>query len=124
MTYLGQIELLSWGFQPKYKFRLGENSENYSLGNRFDAAAWGAIKVSDLLSFSTSLSYYNIGEIEGSDERLNPMMMPLFNSNNSGRSQLDIGFGSNLYISKGSLKNLRLEPRSNFRSIRTSTEFR
>ena len=107
LTYLGQSNLLSWGFQPKYKFRIGENRENYSLGNRFDAAAWGAIKISDMLSFSTSFSYVSIGEIEGSDERLNPMMMPLFNSNNSGRRQLDIGFGSNLYISKGSLKNLR-----------------
>lgn len=63
--------------------------------------------MSDLLSFSTSLSYFNLSEIEGSDARLNPMMMPLFNTNNSGRSQLDAGLGSNLYISKGSLKNLR-----------------
>lgn len=107
ITYLGQSNLLSWGFQPKYKFRIGDNAENYSLGNRFDAVAWGAIKMSDLLSFSTSLSYFNLGEIEGSDARLNPMMMPLFNTNNSGRSQLDVGLGSNLYISKGSLKNLR-----------------
>ncbi len=107
LTYLGQSDLLSWGFQPKYKFRIGENSESYSLGNRFDAVVWGAVKVSELLSFSTSLSYFDVQEIDGADERLNPMMMPLFNSINSGRSQLDIGFGSNLYISKGSLKNLR-----------------
>ncbi|MGB8704898.1 MAG: transporter, partial [Gillisia sp.] len=97
VTYLGQSNVLSWGFQPKYKFRIGENSENYTLGNRFDAVAWGAVKVSKLLSFSTSLSYYNIAEIKGSDDRLNPTMMPLFNTVNSGRSQLDVGFGSNVY---------------------------
>ena len=107
VTYLGQSNVLSWGFQPKYKFRIGENSENYTLGNRFDAVAWGAVKVSKLLSFSTSLSYYNIAEIKGSDDRLNPTMMPLFNTDNSGRSQLDVGFGSNVYIFSGSLKNLR-----------------
>ncbi len=106
-TYLGQSDVLSWGFQPKYKFRIGENDENYSLGNRFDAVAWGAVKVSKLLSLSTSLNYSNLGKIQGSDQRMNPMMMPLFNTENSGRSQLDIGFGSNIYIFSGSLKNLR-----------------
>jgi len=48
-----------------------------------------------------------LGKIQGSDQRMNPMMMPLFNTENSGRSQLDIGFGSNIYIFSGSLKNLR-----------------
>ena len=106
-TYLGQSDVLSWGFQPKYKIRIGKNSENYSLGNRFDAVAWGAVKISKLLSLSTSLSYFNLEKIKGSDQRMNSMMMPLFNSENSGRSQLDIGFGSNIYIFSGSLKNLR-----------------
>ena len=38
---------------------------------------------------------------------MNPMMMPLFNTSNSGRSQLDIGVGTNYLITNGSLKNLR-----------------
>ena len=107
LTYVGQSDNFSWGFQPKYKFRIGENSEDYSLGNQFDAVAWGAIKVSDLISFSTSMTYFNLGSIEGADSNLNPMMMPLFDSTNSGRSQLDVGIGSNFYIPSGTLKNLR-----------------
>ena len=38
---------------------------------------------------------------------MNPGMMPLFNTENSGRNQTDAGIGINFYIPKGSLKNLR-----------------
>lgn len=107
-TYLGQSDALSWGTQVLYKMRLGENEENYTFGNRFDATAWGAVKVSKLLSFSTSLSYANIGEIEGEDADLNPMMMPLFNSANSGRNQLDVGLGANFAFPATMIKGLRL----------------
>ena len=108
LTYLGQLDKLSWGAQTKYKFRLGENSENYTFGNRFDVVGWGASKVSDYFSFSTSLSYFDTQKIDGVDADLNPMMMPLFNTDNSGRSQLDVGIGTNFFVPKGSLKDLRI----------------
>ena len=108
LTYLGQSDKFSWGAQSMYKFRLGENSENYTFGNRFDIVGWGAIKVSDYFSFSTSLSYFDTQKIDGVDADLNPMMMPLFNTDNSGRSQLDVGIGTNFFVPKGSLKNLRI----------------
>lgn len=106
-TYLGQSNVVSWGLQTQYKLRLGENSANYSLGNQFDLLGWGAAKVSDYLSFSTSLTYKNVGKIDGADVDMNPMMMPLFNVQNSGRSQVELGIGSNFLIPSGSLKNLR-----------------
>lgn len=108
LTYIGQSDKFSWGAQSKYKFRLGENSENYTFGNRFDIVGWGAIKVSDYISFSTSLSYFDTQKIDGVDADLNPMMMTLFNTANSGRSQLDVGLGTNFFVPKGSLKNLRI----------------
>jgi len=108
LTYLGQSDKLSWGAQSKYKFRLGDNSEDYTFGNRFDIVGWGAIKVSDYFSFSTSLSYYDTQKIDGVDADLNPMMMTLFNTANSGRSQLDVGIGTNFFVPKESLKNLRI----------------
>jgi hypothetical protein len=108
LTYLGQTDKLSWGAQSKYKFRLGVNSENYTFGNRFDLVGWGAIKVSDYFSFSTSLSYFVTQKIDGGDADLNPMMMPLFNTVNSGRSQLDMSIGTNFFVPKGSLKDLRI----------------
>ena len=108
LTYLGQSDLFSWGAQSIYKFRIGENSKNYRFGNHFDLVAWGSIKVSDYLSFSTSLSYFDSQKINGLDKELNIMMMPLFNTANSGRTQIDVGFGTNFLIPEGFFKNLRL----------------
>lgn len=108
LTYLGQSDKFSWGAQSIYKVRIGENSENYTLGNRFDVVGWGAIKLSKSFSLSTSLSYYDTQKIDGVDADLNPLMMPLFNTINSGRSQIDVGLGTNFLIPKGSFKNLRL----------------
>ncbi|WP_051201432.1 hypothetical protein [Christiangramia portivictoriae] len=54
------------------------------------------------------MSYFDQQEIDGVDGKMNPMMMPLFDTANSGRSQLDLGIGSNFYVPAGRLKNLRL----------------
>lgn len=106
-TYLGQADTFSWGAQTLYKVRLGDNSENYSFGNKFDLKGWFAYKLSKNVSVSASASYMHIGSINGSDADLNPMMMPLFNSANSGRNQLDLGLGANYYVAEGAFKNLR-----------------
>ncbi len=108
LTYLGQSDRFSWGAQSTYKLRLGENSETYTFGDRLNLVGWGAIKATNNLSFSTSLRYFDVQEIEGADPDLNPMMMPLFSTVNSGRSQLDVGFGVNFYVPKGSFKDVRI----------------
>ena len=107
-TYLSQWNQFSLGVQSTYRFRLGTNSKNYSLGNRFDFVGWGALKATDFLSVSTSISYFNLGEINGKDSDLNPMMMPLFNTLNSRRSQWDFGIGANVLFLNETLKNLRI----------------
>lgn len=107
-TYLSQWDQFSLGVQSTYRFRLGTNSQNYSLGNRFDFVGWGALKATDYLSVSTSVSYFNLGEINGKDSDLNPLMMPLFNKVNSGRSQWDLGIGANVLFLNEALKNLRI----------------
>ena len=107
VTYLGQSDKFSWGAQLKQMLRLGENSETYRLGNQFRAGSWAAIKLNKNFSFSGSLRYTNLSRIKGADKDMNPGMMPLFNTENSGRNQTDAGIGINFYIPKGSLKNLR-----------------
>ena len=107
-TYLGQTSHFSWGVQTSYKFRMSDNAENYRFGNTLNAVTWGAVKVSRALSFSTSITYNDSEQIEGADARLNPAVMPLFNTQNSGRRQLDAGVGVNVYLPKKILENLRL----------------
>ena len=108
ITYLGQKARYSWGAQTKNTFRVYENSEKYRLGNQFSVVGWGAIKASNYISLSGSIRYTNTQSIKGKDADLNPMMMPLFNTANSGREQIDTGIGINFYIPKGPWKNLRL----------------
>lgn len=107
-TYLNNAPRFSWGVQASYLYRIGENSSNYTFGNKLDLVSWGALMISDFMSLSGSLSYYANGRIKGNDPDLNPMMMPLFNTVNSGRDQLDLGIGSNFYLPLGHSNDLRL----------------
>ena len=104
-TYLDQGNKSSWGIQSVFDFKLGENAEGYTRGNRFNFISWYSLKLTKNISISSSLSYSKITKIKGKDPDLNPMMMPLFNTLNSGRTQFDLGLGTNLYFPK--LKGIR-----------------
>lgn len=108
LTYLGQSSVLSWGWQSRYKIRTGENDNGYRLGNTFETTGWGSVKLTQMWSLATSLKYISQSKIVGKYAALNPMMMPLFDANNSGGKQLSLGFSTNVYFSKGALKNFRL----------------
>lgn len=108
ITYRGSSGLFAWGGQSLYKLRLGKNSENYRLGDQFELIGWGSVMASESISISTSLSYIDVQKIEGSDQDLNPMMMPLFDVVNSGRSQINAGIGANFYVLNGVFKSLRI----------------
>lgn len=98
LTYTGKKGIFGWGIQSMFTFRVGINDRGYGLGEKAEATAWGSVKAADFISFSTRLKYTFIGGIAGADEEMNAMMMPLFDTNNSGRKQLDLNFGSNLVI--------------------------
>lgn len=114
ITYLGQSDKLSWGAQTSYKTRLGENDEEYSLGDVYNFTSWAAVKASNNISISARINYTKLGEIDGADADMNPMMMPLFNTANSGRSDMDLGIGMNYFIAEGAFKNLRFGAEINF----------
>lgn len=107
LTYLGQSNSFSWGAQGTYTYRVGENDRNFSYGNNFNITGWGAYKATNWLSFSGRLQFMSEGSLAGSASDWNPGLMPLFDIQNSGRSQLDAGVGLNLYVASGSFKNLR-----------------
>ena len=75
LTYLAQNDNVSFGSQIKGVFRLGENSNDYRLGNRYSLNNWVALKVTDWLSFSARIEGAIIGEINGANPVLNPNMV-------------------------------------------------
>lgn len=107
-TYLGQIARFSWGAQGIYKLRSGENEESYLWGNRLDLTGWASVRTSNAFSFSGRAKYWKQIGITGADPDLDPLLMPLSDVANSGRSQIDLSIGSNFYITSGAFQNLRL----------------
>jgi hypothetical protein len=112
ITYLAQTENYSYGAQLGGILRIGENDQDYTLGNRFEAALWGARKITDSLSASAKFDYSSQSEIDGSDSRLDTrnMMMasPGFQTGSQGRDITTFGLGLNYYFQNNGLSGHRL----------------
>jgi len=108
ITYLGESDDWSWGAQASAVVRLGENSNHYTLGNRYDLTGWGARKLGDQFSASLRLNGYDLDNIHGSDPELNPSFVPTADPNNQGRTELDLLAGINWYGRDGWARGQRL----------------
>ncbi len=108
ITYLGQTDDWSWGTQIVGTLRLGENSNSYKFGDEVMLTAWGAKKWSDWASTSLRIKGRNWGNISGKDSRLNPNLVPTADTTRRGGTQIDIGFGLNLFVPEGDLRTGRL----------------
>jgi len=116
ITYLGQTENYSYGAQLGGILRIGENDQDYTLGNRFEAALWGASKITDSLSASAKFDYSSQSEIDGSDARLKmrremmggTMDSPTFDPKSQGRDITTFGLGLNYYFQNNGLSGHRL----------------
>jgi len=107
ITYLGQTKNWSWGSQAIATLRLGDNSNDYRLGDQLMLTGWAAYNWTDWLSTSIRLNGQTWGNIDGADSRLNPMMIPTADPDRRGGTQLNLGFGVNLYAPSGNLKGSR-----------------
>ena len=112
ITYLAQTKNYSYGAQLGGILRIGENDQDYTLGNKFEAALWGARKITDSLSASAKLDYSSQSEIDGSDTKLDArnMMMasPGFQTASQGRDITTFGLGLNYYFQNSGLSGHRL----------------
>ncbi|MDJ0844417.1 hypothetical protein [Crocosphaera sp.] len=108
ITYLGQTDEWSWGSQIIGTLRLGTNSNSYKFGDQIMLTAWGARKWSDWASTSLRIKGKNWGNISGKDSRLNPSIIPTADPTRRGGTQIDLGFGLNLFVPEGDLRTGRL----------------
>lgn len=107
LTYLSQSHISSYGIQLRGILRFGKNDRDFRYGNRYSLNNWFAIKVADWLSFSARVEGLILSEIGGADPNLNPMMVITADTSNSRGNFINGGLGFNMYIPKGSLKNVR-----------------
>ena len=108
ITYLGQSGKGSWGAQALTTLRLGKNDNGYRLGNKYQLTGWIGRNWTDWLSTSLRLTGTTWGDIDGADDRLNPMMIPTADPELRNGTQINLGFGINLYAPEGNLQGSRL----------------
>jgi hypothetical protein len=114
ITYLGQKNDWSWGTQFHAVVRLGENDNDYTLGDRFALTGWVLRRWTEWLSTSARLDGQIRGDIEGSDPDIasvNMMGMRIVPTADPGlRSgeRIDLLFGIDLSVPKGKFRNGRL----------------
>jgi nitrous oxide reductase accessory protein NosL len=107
-TYKEIYTNTSWGTQVLGTFRVGDNNENYHLGNIYELNFWGAYKLSQNFSLSARILGISEGEIKGVDTELNPMMVPTSNTKNYGSEKIKSFFGVNIsFPASSSLNNFR-----------------
>ena len=111
LTYLGQVSDWSWGGQGRAVIRVGENDQDYKLGNRLEGTFWGARKLSRAFSVSIRLDATTWGDIDGAaaafEGPVAMRMVPTVFTDLRGGTRLDAGIGVNSSVFKGSLKGLR-----------------
>ena len=93
ITYRGYEDAWSWGAQLRGTIRLGENDNDYTLGNRVQTTAWLGYLIAPEVSTSLRVNYERWGNIDGADPDLNPMMVPTADPDRRGGSRFDLGFG-------------------------------
>lgn len=108
VVYTFQEEDWSFGAAANGTIRLGENDNDYTLGNGLELTTWWAYEWQDWISTSVRLDYQLWGNIDGADPDLNPMMVPTADPNLRGGQRLDLLFGVNLYAPDGPLAGNRL----------------
>jgi hypothetical protein len=97
----------SWGAQGLYTYRISDNDNGYTLGNKFNASIWAAKMLTHSISVSARLNALDWGNVDGADTTLAAMpTVPTKNPELRGGSRVDALLGVN-YVAH-SLNHLRL----------------
>lgn len=108
VTYLGQAAQWAWGGEMIPTIRLGRNSRDYALGNRYRLTAWGARKLTDWLSLSGRTDGQKWDNIRGADPGQNRLAAATKDPKRQAGERVDLLGGLNLYIPRGFLKGQRI----------------
>lgn len=104
VTYRNNFTQWSWGVQASYTFRVGENSQGYTVGNRAEGQSWAKYNLAKNTSLSGRLTLSDWQGISGSDAGITMMqrnMSPTFDALNSGGRRLDASIGISHMFGKG-----------------------
>ena len=101
LTYNYRLANWSFGAQGRGVFRTGENDNDYTLGNKLKISSWVARPWNQHWSTSMRISYIDVGNYDGADPSLNPMMVATADPNRRGGSSAFVGIGMNYLAESG-----------------------
>ncbi len=107
ITYVGNHGNINWGGQVKLVSRLGENDENYTLGDKQEVTTWAQYSFSQSLSVSSRILFSTSSDIDGQDLNIAAPVQTA-NPDNYGGDRLDLALGVNLLGQNGWLNGHRL----------------
>jgi len=95
ITYSGHADDFGWGAQYAAQIRLGENDENYTLGDKHTMNVWGAYRWNDMVQNSLRLSAEREGQIDGSDANIGGPVQTA-QPENYGGDRVELSLGTTL----------------------------
>lgn len=106
ITYTAHKNKWGWGAQYSGIFHLGENSQDYTLGDKHTLTAWGSYLIAPTISASIRVSGETESKIEGID---NDIILPVQTADpdNYGGERISTTIGVNTVFQKGVLKGHR-----------------
>ncbi len=107
VSYSGFAGNWSWGSQANAVIRTGRNNNAYQLGDRYQLTAWGARRLSDMVSVSARLDGQRWLDSEGNDRTFTGTPAPTFNPTLQAGRRVDALLGVNLLLPDGPLAGHR-----------------
>lgn len=107
VTYTDRSGDLTWGAQASGTIRMGENSENYALGNAGKLTAWTAYQWAPWISTSLRVTGETQGKVDGIDPAIVAPVQTA-DPDNHGGEIIETALGVNLTGQSGVIRRHRL----------------
>ncbi|MFT6489638.1 MAG: hypothetical protein ACJAXQ_000412 [Parvibaculaceae bacterium] len=106
ITYTGHAGKLGWGSQVKATIRLGENDQDWALGDKWELTGWGSYALADWVSASLRVKAEFEGKIDGIDGSI-VLPVQTADPDNYGGERVELGAGLNFQVPDGALAGHR-----------------
>lgn len=106
ITYNGTQGRFGWGAQYAATLRLGENSQDYTLGNKHNLSLWGSYLFTNAVSGSLRITGETEEDIDGIDSQVVAPVQTA-DPDNYGGERLSLSFGLNTVVPNGILQGHR-----------------
>jgi len=100
VTYNKSLGIWNVGGQATYIYRIGENDNDYTLGDQLEVTAWGTYSINSSFTVSGRINILDWDKIDGQDPDITRRMAPTSDPDASGGTRVDLLFGLSGHINK------------------------